>query len=83
MFGGFRAFADRFFSKAADGYEASHAHPGARGLEARSREALELAAEAERGRLPDGRLPPTVVNAPARRLTPEQERKRIDDMPIP
>jgi len=82
MFKALRNFADHLFTKASDGYEASIAHPGADARAKAAREALTLAALAEQGKTADTRQRPgTVPYAP--RLTPEQERKRIDDMPVP
>jgi hypothetical protein len=48
----------------------------------KSEETLGFASAAERGRLDDGRQPPPVVK-PQPRLTPAEERRRIEDRPVP
>lgn len=80
MFKRFRAFAGQFFSQAGEGYAAGSRHPGA--AYDPSRETLELAALAEREKVAGFRRPPGTV-PPTPRRTPAEERKRIDDMPIP
>ena len=81
MWRGLRGLVGQILSKAPDGVAAGYSHPG--GDYDPSRDALALAALAERERLADGRLPPAGIVPPAPRRTPAQERKRIDDMPIP
>lgn len=80
MFHGLKNFAGTLFSKASDGFEASLRHPGADPKA--GRDALTLAALTEQAKVADVRQRPGTVPSAAR-LTPEQERRRIDDMPIP
>lgn len=80
MFKALRNFADHLFTKSSDGFEASLRHPGADPKA--GRDALTLAALTEQAKVADVRQRPGAVPT-APRLTPEQERRRIDDMPIP
>ena len=79
MFRRFRAFADHFFSKAVDGLDASLHRVECDS----SRDALRTSALAEYGKFGDGPVPPAAIIPPAPRRTAAEERRRIDDMPIP
>ena len=67
----------------AEDYYGGPAHRLEKSAAKASEEALGFAAATERGRLGDGRQSPPTVVPPQPRRTPAEERRRINDLPIP
>jgi hypothetical protein len=79
----FRSRVARFLRRNLEDYFGGPMHRLERYAAKQTREQLRFTADAERGRLADIRqMPPTEIPRECRR-TPAEERRRIDDMPIP
>lgn len=81
-----RRFQDRvgqFLRTILDDFFGGPMHRLMRMQEQKTREELGFAADAERARNLDGRQPPTKIVPPTPRRSAAEERRRIDERPVP
>ena len=83
MFRRMLAFLGPFVVKNLQDYHGGPLHRLEQEAARSSEDALRFAADAERARLDDGRQPPAGIVPPQPRRTPAEERRRIEDRPIP
>jgi hypothetical protein len=82
----FRRFADnvgRFLKNFLEDFYGGPMHRLAKMAEKKSQEDLNFTADAERGRAADFRQHPTKIVPPTPKRSAAEERRRIDDRPVP